>query len=81
MGGQKTFTPTKKPAQAPRSTSPTKVQRGKSSYDPTVWREETTNRESWQNEMTKKYVQIKEQDKTLKNNEEIHNLPQKEYSQ
>ena len=31
--------------------------------------------------MTKKYVQIKEQDKTHKNNEVIHNLPQKEYSQ
>lgn len=31
--------------------------------------------------MTKEYVQTKEQDKTHKNNEEIHNLPQKEFSQ
>ena len=29
MGGQETFTPTKRPAQAPRSTSPTKVKRGR----------------------------------------------------
>ena len=42
MGEQKKFTPTRKPAQAPRSPSPTKVQRGKSSYDPIAWREETT---------------------------------------